>query len=121
MKLLNELKVDDIIFIYSIVSFPDEEVFVKSKVKVYKAITQYNSVSAYENFDKPNKIRRVVKMNEGVVYRNSIWLSEENDSLAKDILTKFFKRKIEILNHDIELINTRINLLNNFFDKGGDK
>jgi len=117
MKSLEELKVDDVIFVYSILSFPNkEEVMVKTKVKVYKVTPQYNSASTYENFEKPNgnKIRRVVKMGEGVVYRNSIWLTEENDELAKDILTNYFERKIEILEHEIQLFHDRIHLINNF-------
>lgn len=120
MKALEELKIDDVIFVYSILSFPNkEEVMVKTKVKVYKVTPQYNSASTYENFEKPNgnKIRRVVKMNEGNVYRNSIWLTEENDELAKDILVNYFKRKIEILDHEIQLFQSRINLVNNFSSK----
>jgi hypothetical protein len=67
-------------------------------------------------FEKPNgnKIRRVVKMGEGVVYRNSIWLTEENDELAKNILANYFERKIEILEHEIQLFHDRIHLINDF-------
>lgn len=117
MKSLEELKVDDVIFIYSILLFPNkEDVMVKTKVKVYKVTPQYNSASTYENFEKPNgnKIRRVVKMGEGVVYRNSIWLTEENDELAKDILANYFERKIEILEHEIQLFHDRIHLIDDF-------
>ena len=117
MKSLDELKVDDIVFIYSIASFPDKEVVIKTKVRVYKVTPQYNSASTYENFEKPDipNVRRVIKMGEGVVYRNSIWLSEENDEVAKEILINFFKRKIEILEHEIDMYKSRINLINNFF------
>jgi hypothetical protein len=120
MKSLEELKVDDVIFVYSILSFPNkEEVMVKTKVKVYKVTPQYNSASTYENFENPNgnTIRRVIKMNEGNVYRNSIWLTEENDELAKDILVNHFKRKIEIMEHEIQLFHNRIDLVNNFSSK----
>jgi hypothetical protein len=117
MKSLDELKVDDIIFIYSIASFLDKEAVTKAKVKVYKVTPLYNSASTYENFERPddNKIRRVIKMGEGVVYRNSVWLSEENDEAAKEILINFFKRKIEILEHEIGTYKSRIDLINNFF------
>jgi hypothetical protein len=117
MKSLDELKVDDIIFIYSIASFTDKEVVIKTKARVYKVTPQYNSASTYENFENPDipNIRRVIKMGEGVVYRNSVWLSEENDEAAKEILINFFKRKIEILEHEIGTYKSRIDLINNFF------
>jgi len=119
MKALEELKVDDIIFIYSIVSLPNKEALTKVKAKIYRVRPQFNTASAHEEIKKNifGEVRRIIKMNEGIVYRNAVWLTEENDEAAKDILINHFNRKLEILENEITVNQSRLILINDFFSK----
>lgn len=116
MKKVEDLEVGDIIYIYSILSFPDREVMNTIEAKVYRTTKDYNSCSVYENYESNTPIRHVVKSNEGVVFRNSFWLSKKDDDLAESIMISYLKRKINIFENDIKLYRKRIHMVYDYFN-----
>ena len=103
-KLLQDLSIGDEIYLYGFKLLGDRDVFIKKKLNITKVSKNFGTATGY-----CNGVRYIIKSNERSVYRNMVWIFEEDDKLAKELLINFYNRKIEILEHDIENCKDKIN------------
>lgn len=108
MKQLLDLKVGDTVYLYGLVCLADKsEVFIHREVNIVKVTPRFNLVTG----ETASGIKHVIKANEGTVYRNLLWLTEDDLPKAKLILIENYNRKIDIAKHDIALLQDRIELI----------
>lgn len=121
MKRIEDLKTGDIIYQYGIGNLPDRGDFVfKRKLEIdnsYMVTKRNDHAIGFEYFSNEQKLRHTIKSNEGKMYRNTFWLSEEDDKLAKEIMVKYLNRNIEIALHQIKTNRNRISMVSKFFKK----
>ena len=116
-RLVGQLKDGEIVHQYGIGNLAGRGDFVFYKELTidnskYTKISRRDFAAAVDS----DGIRHILKSNEGTVYRNIVWLSERDDNRAKELLLSQIERKIDIAKHEIELMESRRILINNFFE-----
>lgn len=119
-KRIEELKNGEAIHYYGIATFPDREFL------FYKELTVDNNEStlkfssrdfatAYET-NSP-RVRHIIKGNESIIYRNTLWLTKRDDEQAKKLILEYLNRKIQVAQHTIDLYEARIAQTETFFEQ----
>ena len=115
MKKISDIKEGDIIYQYGIGNLPDKGDFAfKRTLTVYKSKF---AIVGLEDFGDGMVCRHIIKANEGKVFRNIVWLTEEDDEKAYEILTNAYNRRIEALTNQIDVLENRKGILDDFFKR----
>ena len=98
MKKLSDLKDGKLIYTYSIDTLNKKEVFNIKELKIKQthrsSSGKWGAKAEEINYNGFRNIYEI-EHNEGVVFKNALWLSENNSKLAKDIMIKYFNTEIE--------------------------
>jgi hypothetical protein len=113
LKKLSDLKEGDVVYLYGIKQLGTHESVVKIKVVVKYYYNKFNEVIAVEK----NVIRYRLKADEGILFRNLLWLSTEDDELAAELLTVAYSNEINKLEAKIKLNKERITKILQFLNK----
>ncbi len=114
MKRLDELNVGDIIYLYGIASLSNGEFVIDKELEITNINKHFKLVTGRET-QSTISANHIIKANEGTVYRNLVWLTENNKELAMKLLTDFFDRKIEIAQNSINGFENKKHLLEKHF------
>lgn len=112
MKKLEEMKLGQKVYVYQLITFPDREVFKKCEatININSTIVTRYLVAVGKEIG-----RYQLRSDEGIVYRNALWLSEENDDYAKRAFRAAYEEKLKVFRSSIDLYEKRIDLINVFF------
>lgn len=117
MKKLKDLKEGETIYKYGVNNTNSGEFVYKTKLTVqYPRIlgTKY-FIRGVEDLGGDAKYIHRIDCDEGIVYRNSVWLAEENDEEAENLLLNEMNNKIQKAYHNIDVYKRHINMIQEFF------
>lgn len=113
LKKLSDLKEGDVVYLYGMKQIGMYESVIKTKAVVKYYYEKFNEAYVLEK----NVIKYRLKADEGIVFRNLLWLSSEDDELAAELLSVAYSNEINKLEAKIKLNEERITKIEEFFNK----